>query len=334
MMVTERTVDLLKYLPPYLKEYLEMYSLICAENPEFQFVASNCKKVLNNTFIMYCDKDGIQRFENLLNIVASESETLESRQSRVMIKWNDNVPYTLKALINKLIAVQGNNDIQIIINGYEILIITHMDNAGQSETLWDLFNKMIPCNMDISHQNLVRCNTSGIVFIAAGTNYARTAVNEFTQWFGAKGMFYVAAGTNYGRTAVNEFIQHFNSTGILKLGVGVSYSKVSVNEYIQEFTAKGSIKIASGISYARMTANDYIQEFCSKGNVYIASGLNCGRIAVNEYTQQFTTSGKIYIATGTKEVRMMVNDYVQAFTSKGNANLGVGISNTEIIKIY
>ncbi len=330
----ERQVDLLRYLPPYLQEYVEMYHLIMAENPEFRFVAGNCRKVLNNTFIMYCDKDGIQRFEKLLNIVGSDNESLEFRQSRVMVRWNDSVPYTLKALTNKLIAMQGNNDIQIILEGYKISIITHMDNAGQSDSLWDLFNTMIPCNMDITHKNLVRCGSSGIIFIAAGTNYTQMTANEYTQWFGSRGTFYIATGMSYARTAVNEFTQHFNFSGMFKIGAGVSYTKVSVNDYVQEFTASGSVKIASGISYAKMAVNEYVQEFSSKGNIYIASGLNCGRIEVNEFTQQFTSTGKIYLAAGTSEVSVMVNDYIQEFSSHGNANLGVGISNTEIIKIY
>lgn len=227
--------------------WLATVDKVIIDNPEFRFVAGNCRKVLNNTFIMYCDKDGIQRFEKLLNIVGSDNESLEFRQSRVMVRWNDSVPYTLKALTNKLIAMQGNNDIQIILEGYKILIITHMDNAGQSDSLWDLFNTMIPCNMDITHKNLVRCGSSGIIFIAAGTNYTQMTANEYTQWFGSRGTFYVATGMSYARTAVNEFTQHFNSSGMFKIGAGVSYTKVNVNDYVQEFTASGSVKIASGI---------------------------------------------------------------------------------------
>lgn len=244
----ERQVDLLRYLPPYLQEYVEMYHLIMAENPEFRFVAGNCRKVLNNTFIMYCDKDGIQRFEKLLNIVGSDNESLEFRQSRVMVRWNDSVPYTLKALTNKLIAMQGNNDIQIILEGYKISIITHMDNAGQSDSLWDLFNTMIPCNMDITHKNLVRCGSSGIIFIAAGTNYTQMTANEYTQWFDSRGTFYIASGLNCGRIEVNEFTQQFTSTGKIYLAAGTSEVSVMVNDYIQEFSSHGNANLGVGIS--------------------------------------------------------------------------------------
>lgn len=216
-----RTINLLKYLPPYLQEYVEIYHTMTAENPEFQFVADNCKRILNNTFIMYCNEDGIQRFENLLGIVASEIDTLEFRQSRVMVKWNDCIPYTMKALLNKLVAMQGNDDIQIILNGYFITIITHMDNR-QSESLWELFNTMIPCNMDITHKNLVRCKTNGV--------------------------FYIAAGMNCGRITVNEFTQHFNSSGTFKMGVGISSVRMTVNEFVQEFTAKGNANLGVGVA--------------------------------------------------------------------------------------
>lgn len=224
--VTERPVDLLRYLPQYLQEYVEMYHLITAENPEFKFVANNCKKVLNNTFILYCDKDGIQRFEKILNIVGSDDETLEFRQSRVMINWNDSVPYTLKALTNKLITMQGNNDIQIVLDGYKISIITHMDNAGQSDSLWGLFNTMIPCNMEITHKNLVRCNSDGIIFIAAGTNYAQNTTNEFTQQFTSTGKIYLAAGTSEVQMMANDYIQEFTSKGNANLGVGISDTEI------------------------------------------------------------------------------------------------------------
>ena len=333
-MVYQRTVDLLRYLPPYLQEYVEFYHLMLAENPEFEFIASNCKNILNNTFIMYCDEQGIQRFERLLNIVASEDDTLEFRKSKVMVRWNDTVPYTLKALTNKLVAMQGNDDIQIILNGYSIIVITHMDNKGQADSIWDLFNTMIPCNMDVTHKNLVRCNSGGLIFIAAGTNYSRLTCNEYTQYFNSSGTFYIASGMNYARTVSNHFVQHFNSSGVVNLGVGISVGKISVNEYVQEFTSSGSVTIGSGISYAQMSVNEYVQEFSSQGNVYIASGLNHGQIAVNEYTQQFTTSGKIYLATGMSNVRMAVNDYTQVFSSEGSTKIGVGISNTEKIKIY
>lgn len=177
----DRSIDLLRYLPPYLKEYEELKHIMMSENPEFHLLVENRKKVLNNTFILYTDKDGIQRFEKMLHLVPSEGDTLELRQSKALIAWNNDIPYVLKALYNKLIALQGNDNIQIILNDYTITITTHMDKRGQTEPLWDLFESMIPENMQIVHSNIVEYKTSGNVYIAAGMNYSKLTGNEHTE---------------------------------------------------------------------------------------------------------------------------------------------------------
>lgn len=192
----ERPIDLLKYLPRYLQEYAEMYQIMIAENPEFNWVTSECGKVLNNTFIMYCDERGIQRFEKLLKIVAGENEPLEYRRSRIMVRWDDSVPYTLKTLMNKLIALQGNDDIQIILNGYTMTIITHMDDGYAVNSLKELFDEMIPCNMVVIHKNDILCNSTCTAYIAVATSYSRCMVNEYTQYFNSNGSIKVCAGVS------------------------------------------------------------------------------------------------------------------------------------------
>lgn len=244
----DRDIDLLRYLPPYLQDYMEMYQIMTTENPEFKLIAVNCKRVLNNTFIMYCDKEGIQRFERLLNIVASESDTLDFRKSRVLSKWNDDIPYTLQALMNKLVAIQGDDDIQIVINDYSIIIITHMDKKGQTDTLWDLFETMIPCNMHITHKNYVKCNTGGTSYFAGGMIYSRLAVNEYTQYFNSSGMSYFGFGLSYGRITVNEFTQYFTSSGTAYVGIGTSEVRMMVNEYVPNFRLKGNANLGVGIT--------------------------------------------------------------------------------------
>lgn len=244
----DRPIDLLRYLPQYLKEYAELYNIMITENPEFKLIANNTKRVLNNTFILYCDKNGIERFEKLLNIVASDDDTLESRKSKVLIAWNDKIPYTIKALMNKLIAVQGDDNIQIILDEYTITIITHMDRRGQTDSLWNLFEMMIPCNMQIVHKNIVECKTGGTVYVAAGTSFSKASVNEYTQWFGVNGNIYVGSGLNCGRVVVNEFTQYFSSSGNAYFAAGTSEVRMMVNNYIQNFSAKGNANVGVGVS--------------------------------------------------------------------------------------
>ena len=96
-----RTIDLLHYFPPFVQEYREIKHIMSAEEPEFQLVADESEILKNNQFIETCNEVGIARFEKILHITPSPDDTLESRRSRVLIRWNDAVPYTWKIFLQK-----------------------------------------------------------------------------------------------------------------------------------------------------------------------------------------------------------------------------------------
>ena len=78
-----RNVDLVSYLPPIMAEFQEYRVTLEAENPEFVLVWNATDQVLQNEFIATADEYGISRFEQILNILPSKEDTLESRRSRV-----------------------------------------------------------------------------------------------------------------------------------------------------------------------------------------------------------------------------------------------------------
>ena len=99
-----REVDLASYLPTYLREYnQETVAALQAENPEFRLVWEGADKVLYNEFILTADESGISRFEKILGILPLNEDTLESRRARVQSRWFNEIPYTMKALVLKLI---------------------------------------------------------------------------------------------------------------------------------------------------------------------------------------------------------------------------------------
>ena len=95
-----RTVKLEHYLPPYIQEYREIWKLMQAENPEFQLADDESEKIKNNLFIESCDEKGISRFESIMGIFPLDTDTLESRISRVLTRWNEKLPYTYLYLLS------------------------------------------------------------------------------------------------------------------------------------------------------------------------------------------------------------------------------------------
>ena len=132
-----RNVDLVSYLPPIMAEFQEYRATLEAENPEFVLVWNATDQVLQNEFIATADEYGISRFEQILNILPSKEDTLESRRSRVQTRWFNTIPYTLKALLGKLIALCGENNFTVVkdYDHYKISIFTDLELFGQAEQL-------------------------------------------------------------------------------------------------------------------------------------------------------------------------------------------------------
>jgi hypothetical protein len=169
-----REINLIDYLPPFLQGYREMQAIMTAENPEFQAVSDEGQVVLDNTFILHCNEDGIARFERMLGIYPLPSDPLEARQSRVLTRWNDVVPYTLKSFLSKLASLQGNNNIQITIynDQYKIKVVTHLEKQGQQDDLAYLFKTVLPCNLVVESINILDVQTSGDLTLGNGITLA------------------------------------------------------------------------------------------------------------------------------------------------------------------
>ena len=163
-----REVDLLSYLPPFLQEFKENRETLEAENPEFVLMWNGADRVLRNEFIETADEFGISRFENILKITPSGSDTLESRRRRVFFRWFNEIPYTLRAFLERLAAICGDSDFTVTKEflNYKIDITTHLEWDGQTAELDRLIEEMMPCNMVVVSINKVPCIATGNIYTA------------------------------------------------------------------------------------------------------------------------------------------------------------------------
>lgn len=153
-----RTVDLWAHLPPFLKQFKELETLLDAEKPEFQHLADDLERLKSRAFILTTDEEGMQRYEALLGILPSSTDTLESRRAVVLSRWYDAVPFTIRTLKNRIAVIQGNDDIQVTFaedNPYLIQITTRLEGAGQVESLAYILQTMLPANLLVSSDNRI-----------------------------------------------------------------------------------------------------------------------------------------------------------------------------------
>lgn len=165
-----QSIKLENYLPLYIQEYREMWKLMQAENPEFQLASDQSEVLKNNLFIETCDEKGISRFESIMGIYPLDTDTLESRISRVLTRWNEKLPYTFLFLLSKLDSLCGKENYIIVkdFNNYKMDITTYLELSGQVEELDYLLNNIIPANILLNVKNEVNIETSSNLNIASG----------------------------------------------------------------------------------------------------------------------------------------------------------------------
>ena len=163
-------VNLINYIPIFMQEYQEIKKIMESENPEFNMLWQKLKEVFNNQFIEYCNEDGISKFEAMLNLHKYENDTLEMRIFRVLVAWNDNIPYTWRVLVNKMdqLCGTGNYELNLDNNNYILKITTKFDDEKKYDELNNMIGIMKPANLGLNSINVLTPKAENTIFIGVG----------------------------------------------------------------------------------------------------------------------------------------------------------------------
>ncbi len=147
-----REIKLIDYLPPYIQNYKEIEEIMVTENPEMQLVADETEVIKNNQYILTCDEKGISRFEKLLNILVSKNDSLDARIKRVLVKWNDNIPYTyenLEVFLNSLCGDDGYF-MYLFNDEYKLDVYIRLKVKEMYDDVVLLLDRVVPCNLGVN----------------------------------------------------------------------------------------------------------------------------------------------------------------------------------------
>lgn len=228
-----REVELLSHLPLFIQEYREIREIMKSENPEIQLLEDETEIIFNNQFIQSCNLKGIAKFEELMKITPEINDTLESRISRVLTRWNDTAPYTFIVLCQKLDILCGkdNYEIEKRFNEYKMKITTHLELPGQVDELDYILDYMIPANIDLTSENKIFLNmTDGTTRIAGGIvfcNYIEITDN-FKENLNINTDSKYAGGVTDTLTIeiTDNFNETFNIKGENKIGSNVNLTEI------------------------------------------------------------------------------------------------------------
>ena len=90
----DREINLLNYLPYEIRKYKDYQVITESENPEFQQLFEISQVILDESFIQSASEYGVSKFEHMLKLYPRDGDSLEVRKTKLLIWWNNQVPYT------------------------------------------------------------------------------------------------------------------------------------------------------------------------------------------------------------------------------------------------
>ncbi len=186
----KKKIDLLSYLPNFLKEYDELKESLNAENPEFKLLWEKSAEALSDSFILTAGERGIKHFEKLIGIYPEPWLDLETRRDIVLARWFLRLPYTYRMLLKQLndLCEEGFSVSKSFETDYRLIVDTHIRNWIKALEIKRLVIKMIPANMYTEYCNTVLITTEkpSLAHCGAVTSGKKTSIyckaKKFEVW--------------------------------------------------------------------------------------------------------------------------------------------------------
>ncbi len=145
----EDRMNLMGYLPDYLKEFRELREVLKTEETELLGLIERHGHSVDDRFAVSCGEYGISRFEKMLGISPFADDTLESRRFCVLSKWNTAAIYNYAYLEQQLRMLCGEDGFRMHLDfGTQTLGIKVMlDSKNMLEAIKEMVAVVVPCNI-------------------------------------------------------------------------------------------------------------------------------------------------------------------------------------------
>lgn len=146
---SERVLDLAGYVPEFLRDVTEFRQLYGAQEYELKRLYGKMDELWKDSLIPSATIQGIKRFERMIGLKPYPGDTLEERRSAVSLKWNQQLPYTIPRLKERLELAVGPDGYELWVreNAYELELWILDQPYRVLQDLRDMTRQMIPANL-------------------------------------------------------------------------------------------------------------------------------------------------------------------------------------------
>lgn len=144
-----KTVDILEYLPEILVPIREFQAIATAENPELTDLWAEIEKAFSDQYVEDATANGVARYESILKIVPKATETLDERKFKILARYNEQLPYTYRALLERLDTLCGPDGYSVAVDvpGYTVEVRVALTASNNFDAVADLLENIVPVNM-------------------------------------------------------------------------------------------------------------------------------------------------------------------------------------------
>lgn len=159
-------MNLIKYMPPFLKEVREFKEIFGAEDIQIEKLNNQINSMLREVIVKTAEDYGLRRYEKIYGITRT-AETLEARRMAILLKMNNRVAYTYKWLIQTLNEAIGAENYKITtdFNNYKMNIESALNYTEAAELLKNDLVKQMPANIELDYRltSKINCISGAII---------------------------------------------------------------------------------------------------------------------------------------------------------------------------
>ncbi|MGL5715055.1 MAG: putative phage tail protein [Paraclostridium sp.] len=146
--------DLISRLPPGLQNKSEYIEINTTSDTEIDFIWNRVDDAFKDQYLYEITEYGIKRWEKIMRITPKSSETLDDRRFRIINRFLNKIPFTMRSLQNTLSTLCGEDGykIEYINNTFTLKIKLELKVKHQIDEVKRTLYHIVPTNIvqDIS----------------------------------------------------------------------------------------------------------------------------------------------------------------------------------------
>ena len=153
----DNQVNLINYLPEFLRDIREYKALAAVEDSEINLLLEGVEAAFNDQAVDTATEYGVSRLEKIMNI-NKKSTDLDARKSEIKTKLRQQLPYTeytlRKAFVEMCPPGKSRNDeeldgvrLEVLQEEYTVKVLISLWNKSKRNVIDAMIRQVCPANM-------------------------------------------------------------------------------------------------------------------------------------------------------------------------------------------